>query len=323
MASAITQGVDRPSAPGPGAVVRTRDVDELQEVLAFAAPHVDVAPIDRRFAATIRPAALPGVTMFVIDLSRSRITSLPTRGYGCYTVPLGAPLRTRDAGADHLTMPGQAHFLADGWDFDCTSLTAGPTFVANIDLDTAAETRRRLTGQAEAPWSSSWWSRPLASPEGARFQGAVARAWNLARSGEASEREAVEMAGELIEAAVGLEDPCQAVDSPAHRRDAVDAALGFAEAHLDEPLTLDRLCAVTDSSARTLNRGFRERVGASPMAFIKQQRLERAHRDLLATLPDETSVTRVAMRHGIGHLGRFSVDYRRAFGVSPSETLRA
>jgi len=35
-----------------------------------------------------------------------------------------------------------------------------------------------------------------------------------------------------------------------------------------------------------------------------------------------TTVTAIALDHGFGELGRFSVQYRRLFGESPSETLR-
>jgi len=41
----------------------------------------------------------------------------------------------------------------------------------------------------------------------------------------------------------------------------------------------------------------------------------------LAAKTSTTTVTAVAMDHGFFQLGRFSADYRRAFGELPSETL--
>lgn len=49
--------------------------------------------------------------------------------------------------------------------------------------------------------------------------------------------------------------------------------------------------------------------------------MTRARGDLLRPAPGAT-VTNVAMDCGFSHLGRFSCDYCRHFGESPSETLR-
>jgi len=49
----------------------------------------------------------------------------------------------------------------------------------------------------------------------------------------------------------------------------------------------------------------------SPMKYVKQIRLDNG----------STTVTYVAMDHGFFQLGRFSADYRRAFGELPSVTL--
>jgi transcriptional regulator GlxA family with amidase domain len=81
---------------------------------------------------------------------------------------------------------------------------------------------------------------------------------------------------------------------------------------------------VSGVGVRALQDGFREAVGASPTAWIRSRRLERAHADLRAAEPgDGTTVTEVAMRWGFSHFGRFSVRYRERFGVSPHETLRS
>ncbi|MGH3516372.1 MAG: helix-turn-helix domain-containing protein [Haloechinothrix sp.] len=45
--------------------------------------------------------------------------------------------------------------------------------------------------------------------------------------------------------------------------------------------------------------------------------------ELAAADPTTTSVTEIAMQWGFWHLGRFSVTYRRRWGVSPSTTLRS
>ena len=59
-----------------------------------------------------------------------------------------------------------------------------------------------------------------------------------------------------------------------------------------------------------------------PMAFVRERRLDEVRRRLLAGGREQTSVSNAALDFGFCHLGRFSADYRRAFGELPSETLR-
>jgi AraC-like DNA-binding protein len=50
--------------------------------------------------------------------------------------------------------------------------------------------------------------------------------------------------------------------------------------------------------------------------------LNDASRELRRAVPEDT-VGQIAMRNGLVHLGRFSVSFRKVFGESPSETIRA
>ena len=51
-------------------------------------------------------------------------------------------------------------------------------------------------------------------------------------------------------------------------------------------------------------------------------RLSRARRALLSARGRSVTVSKIATRLGFFELGRFSVEYRKLFGESPSETLR-
>src|SRR6185503_11390775 len=93
-------------------------------------------------------------------------------------------------------------------------------------------------------------------------------------------------------------------------------------AHCDEPLTPETLAALAGVSIRSLFLGFQRYRGVSPMRLLHELRLRRAHEELLQSAPG-TRITDVAHRWGLGHLGRFSRDYRESFGESPSQTLRA
>ena len=57
------------------------------------------------------------------------------------------------------------------------------------------------------------------------------------------------------------------------------------------------------------------------MNFLRQVRLAGVHRNLEQG-GGPGVVAEVAMSWGFNHLGRFSADYRRSFGESPSDTLR-
>ncbi|MCA8204109.1 AraC family transcriptional regulator [Burkholderia sp. AU33545] len=97
----------------------------------------------------------------------------------------------------------------------------------------------------------------------------------------------------------------------------------YIRAHLDEPLTIERLAELAGVSPSTLFAGFRNRHGITPMGFVRQLRLQHVRDELLDdATPGLASVTDVALKWGFAHLGRFAIDYKRAFGESPSATLR-
>ena len=86
-------------------------------------------------------------------------------------------------------------------------------------------------------------------------------------------------------------------------------------------LDLAALCTIAGVSQRTLEYAFREHLGLSPAAFIRQLRLHALRRELLASRLGEASVTDLAYHLGFTQLGRLSGDYRRTFGELPSRTL--
>jgi AraC-like DNA-binding protein len=90
----------------------------------------------------------------------------------------------------------------------------------------------------------------------------------------------------------------------------------------DRPYTIATLAQIAGLSPRGLRYEFHRQVGISPMAYVRQVRLTRAHADLLAADPDETTVAEVARRWGFPGAGRFAAGYRARFGVPPSQTLR-
>jgi AraC-like DNA-binding protein len=101
----------------------------------------------------------------------------------------------------------------------------------------------------------------------------------------------------------------------------VRRAEAYMEAHCGLPITAEVLAAEVGVSLRTLYEGFRKYREYTPIHFLRTVRLGRVRAMLLAGSAG-VSVSECALRWGFTHLGRFSGDYRRRYGESPSETLR-
>ena len=130
------------------------------------------------------------------------------------------------------------------------------------------------------------------------------------------------MRNSLLPAAARDVRPCPAVgDPPAANGHAAHRVMRFILAHLDEPLSIDRIAKAASLSVRTLHRVVMREFGVSPMALLRLTRLSMASAELRAPAT-ETTVTGVALRWGFTHLGRFARDYARQFGESPSDALR-
>jgi AraC-like DNA-binding protein len=99
----------------------------------------------------------------------------------------------------------------------------------------------------------------------------------------------------------------------------VDAAIRIARERAHEIHSVKDLCRESGASERTLRRGFNERFGIPPKSYLQAQRLIGVRRDLLASSQGET-ITDIANRWGLWHMGQFAKDYRQKFGELPSET---
>jgi transcriptional regulator GlxA family with amidase domain len=104
-------------------------------------------------------------------------------------------------------------------------------------------------------------------------------------------------------------------------RDLVEQAENLALADLDELLHISAICRALAVSERTLRKAFHGIHGLSPCRHLRMLRLSRARRALLAADCKLVTVTEIATCFGFVELGRFSVEYRKIFGESPSQTL--
>lgn len=118
-----------------------------------------------------------------------------------------------------------------------------------------------------------------------------------------------------------LAAPC-----PRAGRAAVNRAVDLLEAEPELPWTVVDLARRVGLSTRALQYGFAAQAGRSPMAYLRQVRLQRADADLRAAagtpLAAGRGVASIASRWGFTNFGRFAAAYRARYGRTPSETLR-
>lgn len=102
---------------------------------------------------------------------------------------------------------------------------------------------------------------------------------------------------------------------------AVKRALEAMRASVDREWSVADLASVAGVSSRTLQRLFRIFLGKTPHTALRNLRFDYARRELLQSLPN-AKVMDIALRAGIPHGGRFSVEYRLRYGETPTQTLR-
>lgn len=112
----------------------------------------------------------------------------------------------------------------------------------------------------------------------------------------------------------GRNTPCPSASATKRARQYLDDC-----AH--EPLRIGDLAKAIGVSVRSLQHGFHQQFGCSPLQYLITRRLELAHERLSLPTPTDT-VTSVADEFGFMNLGKFASRYRKRYGVLPSETLK-
>lgn len=91
--------------------------------------------------------------------------------------------------------------------------------------------------------------------------------------------------------------------------------------HIAEPISLNDIALAAKVSVRTLQQGFRQFRETTPMSYLQDLRMAAAHRDLLGS-DEKQAIADVALRWGFTHPGRFAAEYRKRFGLLPSQTFK-
>lgn len=97
-----------------------------------------------------------------------------------------------------------------------------------------------------------------------------------------------------------------------------DELIDHIRANLDQPLRLSDLEARSQFSRWALQEAFRQRLDATPMEWIREQRLQRAM-EHLQQASERLPLKELALRCGYLRLSHFSRDFKKRFGVPPSQ----
>ena len=293
---------------------------------AFFSPvagSVHVRPaIGSSFNAEISIHKLGKVGLFTVNAGSFEAHREPDDEFYGLTIPLSSSFTINDdkftqsyeSGMGHLTNPGnpldltckrKCHFLA-------CAFTLSPT---NQYLQTLLQTN----SEEFAPLSPDVL---FSTPGGSALLSSVVQAWTQLnqQNHSLSENELLELEDDLLASLV-----LYANKQPEQKNKPLSSHLKHAEeyicANLKNPVTRDTLAELSGRSIRSLSRTFQQKHGMGPMTFLRRRRLEAIYLDLLSAEPGSTTVTQVVTSYGFSHSGKFSIEYKTAFGESPSVSL--
>lgn len=95
----------------------------------------------------------------------------------------------------------------------------------------------------------------------------------------------------------------------------VAAAIGFIERNLTEAFSTEDIARAAAVSVSGLHAKFKAVTGQAPMQFVKRLRLDRAHKLIMSG----DSVTEASLASGYNSVSQFSREFRREYGVPPSQ----
>ena len=206
-----------------------------------------------------------------------------------------------------------------GWEYTRAS-PPGSLFAIEVQQRTLSRELESRRPQGGAGWVRRLEILELSSAHRAALVSAALELMDATRPGSDSRRLAV-AEGRVVSLVADLALRESVDDHPGGLAQCRANDLeGWIDAHIDEPITLGRLCQVAGVGARCLQKTFAFRRGTSPMRFVTERRLATAHHRLDHATAD-TSVTSVALELGFSHLGRFAQRYSEVIGESPSDTL--
>lgn len=316
------------------ATVSTDDIERARaEVGRVFCPH-RLTPTAGARSVSLRMAARRVGGVGVVDISYGRAVRIqppPLESFYLVQIPQRGSAHVRHAGHAVTSTPDVASVLSPDSASDMHWADAAPHRIFYADRHAVDQELTRLLGRPV--------DGPVRFDVGMSMTTPAARAWargvdfladELSHPAGASLFDHAQVAGRFEQGLIGklllahrhtysdlLAEPAP---HPAPGR-LVRRACALMREHHGEALTVGDVAEALQVSVRALQDCFRRELRTTPMAYLRECRLDAVHRALRAAEPG-VSVTALAVRHGFTHLGRFAGDYRARFGESPSTTLR-
>ncbi len=109
---------------------------------------------------------------------------------------------------------------------------------------------------------------------------------------------------------------------PGRKRDLIlEKCKGYLHGNKLRDVSVSKLTEALDVSERTLQYAFLEKYGVTPKSYITALKMSEVRK----TFQDPSNkefINNVAKRVGFNHAGQFSIDYKKLFEESPSETVQ-
>ncbi|OEU99298.1 hypothetical protein AN217_17445 [Streptomyces qinglanensis] len=315
-------------------LVRSDDLDETREMISTAYSPYDLRVLNKPqdFSAWYAEGGFPGVTLSALSYGTETLVApepLTTYLLICQVhagrVRVESPGREEqfvDTGETYILDPHRRFKVFWGAGARMTTLRLSREAVDRaageaLGHEEPVRARFALGGAVSAAAAESW-SGVSAAVHREVMTGGVARSNPLVAEQLARTAAATLMATHRL---LPASEPVRHVGNVAHP--AVRRAIQLMEERSDQPLSLSDLAVAARLSPRALQEAFQRYVGRTPLAHLREIRLERAHQDLLAADSDgPVTVAEIAFRWGFSNLGRFADWYRRRYGRAPSLTLR-
>ena len=323
-----------PNALQEHSIVDTSDLEVATDVTCQLLGRCQVTPLPKLiddFHCRLNAIQFLDVTMAYLDYAVATTVTVP-HSTDCFTVHMTS------AGHASATIDGETHHITP---FFALVISPGTTYTLNLEQD-SPQTIVRIEREAMERQLSRMLGRRLDEPivfspvgdlttdTAARWHGALQILSNEVLSPSSLIQQGFG-AGSLEELIISTllyvqesnySERIRARPKQSGRI-AVRRSIEYIERHLAEPITLGDIAGYVQMSPRSIQAGFRQDLDTTPIAFIRDRRLDAARRALLEAIPgDGITVTEAASRWGFTHLGNFSMVYRQRFGESPSSTLR-
>jgi AraC-like DNA-binding protein len=309
--------------------VRTRDPELAHELisLTYARHRLRVSGTSEGFRFLLSTAAAgPVASDVMIHSMDTRLVAGPPHHLTAAYVA-GGSIDVRHGREEERFGPGEVMLYPYGTEFEAhwTVMDQG---LLRLDFDAIARLAAQQTGvdatafrflgtRAVSPAMGRYWCSVtrLAHRELAGAQPTLTHPLVLAQLEQTLTAAALSVfPNTALTAAFGA--PTGYVGPAALRR-----AVAYVDAHAGEAITVGDIAAAAGLGARALQYAFARHHGTSPMGYLRRVRLEGAHRDLKAADPELDTVGQIALRWGFAKPSRFAELYRRAYGITPRDTL--